>query len=176
MQQYDDRWHPISYINRALKLAERNYSATELECLGVVWAITKYHHCLYGRLLIVHTDLQALQWLFTQHAPTGRSHRWIFQLRQYDFTVKYLPGKDNVMADALSRAPIGHLTIDCSTPRTDEVNRVAQANDDWVQQSVQTGTYRVLRVHERRQGRSRDPGYGQTPNCITRVSYVFGIT
>ena len=39
-QQPDGRYHPIGYYSRALRPAEKNYFATEIEALGVVWAVT----------------------------------------------------------------------------------------------------------------------------------------
>src|SRR6266487_5911531 len=37
--------------------------------------------------------------------PKGRQARWIMELQQYTFTIKYRPGKVNSNANALSRIP-----------------------------------------------------------------------
>ena len=38
-----------------------------------------------------------------------RQHRWIEYLEDYDFTLHYHPGKENVVADAFSRKSWGVL-------------------------------------------------------------------
>ena len=39
-----------------------------------------------------------------------RQHRWMEFLEDYDFTLQYHPGKENMVADALSRKSQGALT------------------------------------------------------------------
>ena len=49
MQQDVGCWKPVAFISRSLTPAEKNYTVTELECLGVVWCIKQFRHFLYGR-------------------------------------------------------------------------------------------------------------------------------
>jgi len=88
-----------------LNTAEKNYSATELECLAVVWRIRRMKNYLEGYAFTVIIDHQALRWLQKLELPTGRLGRWVFELQQYDFDVKYRRGVLNKVADALSRCP-----------------------------------------------------------------------
>ena len=50
-------------------------------------------------------DHSALKWLQTCKMPKGHWAQWIIELQQYNFTIKYHPGKVNSNADALSRIP-----------------------------------------------------------------------
>ncbi|XP_025266372.1 uncharacterized protein LOC112638592 [Camponotus floridanus] len=95
----------IAYASRTLNQAEKNYSATELECLAVVWAIRRMRDYLEGYRFTVVTDHQSLKWLQRLEAPTGRLGRWVFELQQFDFDIRYRKGALNKVADALSRQP-----------------------------------------------------------------------
>ncbi|OWY97188.1 reverse transcriptase [Phytophthora megakarya] len=85
---------------------EPNYGITELEYAAVVWAIKMFRPYLYGRRFTLVTDNSALKWLMTSPNLTGKLHRWALVLQEYEFEVQYRPGSQNVVADALSRAPV----------------------------------------------------------------------
>jgi RNase H-like domain found in reverse transcriptase len=96
---------PVGYWSRSLQPAERNYSTSERECLAVVWAVLLLRPYLERTRFVVRTDHSALQWLLTISEPQGRLARWRIRLSEYDFEVKYKPGRCHQMADAMSRLP-----------------------------------------------------------------------
>ena len=58
------------------------------------------------------TDHKILKWIFVQPNLNMRQRRWIELLQEYDFDIVYIPGKENVIADALSRKSfIGAISI-----------------------------------------------------------------
>ncbi|KAI8512396.1 hypothetical protein Bbelb_090350 [Branchiostoma belcheri] len=98
----------IAYASRGLKPTERNmdnYSSCKLELLGLKWAVTeKFKDYLYGAKCTVYTDNNPLAHLST--AQLGAvEQRWAARLANFDFEIKYRPGKSNVNADVLSRIP-----------------------------------------------------------------------
>ncbi|RWS01610.1 Retrotransposable element Tf2 protein type 1-like protein [Dinothrombium tinctorium] len=98
--------HPVAYFSKKLLSYQQNYSITEIECLAIVEAINFWHHYLYGKNFTVITDHNALKWLKSVKKPNSRLFNWSLKLSQYDFNIKYEPGKNNVEADCLSRNPI----------------------------------------------------------------------
>ena len=98
-----DNRRPILFWSRSLNAAERNYSATERECLAVVWSLKTLRPYLIFESFTVHTDHQALKLLLSIHDLSGRLMRWRLCLPEFDFEVSYKKGKLNQQADALSR-------------------------------------------------------------------------
>jgi hypothetical protein len=103
LQDQGDGLHPIAYASKKLSNAEKNYSTIEKECLGVVWGIKKFERYLYAEHFVIETDHQPLQYLQKTKTENGRLMRWAIQLQQYSFSIRVIPGKDNVGADFLSR-------------------------------------------------------------------------
>jgi RNase H-like domain found in reverse transcriptase/Reverse transcriptase (RNA-dependent DNA polymerase)/Integrase zinc binding domain len=101
---------PIAFASRALNNAEKNYSTTEIELLAIVWAVKKYRPYLFGRHFEIFTDHRPLVYLFSQADPSSRLNKFRMTLMEYDFSISYLKGKDNAVADALSRISIKELS------------------------------------------------------------------
>ena len=97
--------HPICFASRSLNPAEKNYAATEGECLAAVWAIQYFRAYLFGRKFVLQTDHSALKWLMSTKDLTGKLARWSLRLQEYDFEIQYRPGASHGNVDALSRLP-----------------------------------------------------------------------
>ena len=90
----------------ALKSQNRDITPSKLEFLALKWAITdRFHEYLYGGMFEVHTDNNPLTYVLTTAKLDATGQRWIASLTNYNFTIQYRSGKQNIDADALSRIP-----------------------------------------------------------------------
>lgn len=94
---------PVHFASRTMKPAELNYSTIEKELLAVVFALKTFRPYLLGKHFTLNTDHAPLVWLFGMNNPASRLTKFRLELEQFHFTVIHVPGKDNVVADALSR-------------------------------------------------------------------------
>jgi hypothetical protein len=117
-EQPDGSTRPLAYASRTLQPHKRNYAATEMEALGVVWAIKHFRQYLYGHRCHVHTDHEALKSLLNSPHPSGKLARWGLAIQELDLVIHYKPGRTNQKADALSRAPCGPETEESEFEQT----------------------------------------------------------
>lgn len=96
----------VAYASRQLRGAEVNYSATDGECLAVVWGVKYFRPFLYGHRFTLQTDHKALSWLMTTEGLQGRLARWALSLQEYMITIEYKTGSSHANADALSRCSL----------------------------------------------------------------------
>jgi hypothetical protein len=104
-QEKDGEIRPIAYFSRKLLPRERAYPITELEALAIVDAIEHFALYLLTSKFVVVTDHRALTYLNKMNNRSIRLTRWSHTLQPYDCTFKYCQGRDNQVADYLSRAP-----------------------------------------------------------------------
>ena len=100
---------PIAFYSRKLNTAQRRYTTTERELLSTMETCKEYKNILLGYPIIVFTDHKNNT--FNGLKASDRVLRWLLLLEEYGVTFECLPGKKNVVADALSRLDIDDLKI-----------------------------------------------------------------
>ena len=96
---------PIAFASKALSDTESRYANIEREMLAVVYGCERFHTYLYGRSFVAESDHKPLESIHLKHltAAPPRLQRMLLRLQPYDLTIKYKPGKEMLIADALSR-------------------------------------------------------------------------
>jgi hypothetical protein len=102
-QANGDDWYVVAYASRSLTKAEKNYSATDLECRGVLFAVNQFRPYIYGRKFQMETDHKALIWLLGTKHSNGRLQRSVMELQTYDYELVHKAGITMQDADCLSR-------------------------------------------------------------------------
>ncbi|GMF41143.1 unnamed protein product [Phytophthora fragariaefolia] len=106
LMQFDDEGHErvVSYQSRQMKPAERNYPVHDKELLAMRYALIKFRVYLLGeQTFAVYTDHASLRAAMKSPHLSQRMARWRSFFAEYNFVVHYKPGKNNILADALSR-------------------------------------------------------------------------
>ena len=99
----------IAYGSRSLLPAEKNYHSTKLEFLALKWAVCdKFRDYVgYGNAhFTIFTDNNPLLYVMRSTKLNANGQRWVSELSEFNFTVKYRPGVINKDADCLSRIPL----------------------------------------------------------------------
>ena len=102
-KQEDGCYHSVDYASRGLKGGELRYHSSKLEFLALKWVITEqFHKYLQYQLFCVKTDNNPLTYVMSTPNLDAVGHRWVASLAGFNFTIEYLLGADNKVADALS--------------------------------------------------------------------------
>ena len=95
--------HPCLFVARKLLPRETNYGISELECLAIIYSVTKLQRYLMGRKFIILSDHRPLLCLKNSMGLKGRLARWALALQEFDFDISHIKGTNNFLADFLSR-------------------------------------------------------------------------
>ena len=141
-KQEDGCYHPVTYASRGLKGGELRYHSSKLEFLTLKWAITE-QFCKYLQYqpLRMKTDNNPLTYVMSTPNLDAVGHHWVASLVGFNFTIEYLRGADNKVADALSRVG-DRLELD-----TDSVVELLSHTKDPMVPRAETDDLRLMQEH-----------------------------
>jgi len=102
-QVVDDVEHPICYLSRKLRAAERNYSTIEKEALALITYVKAFSPYFGAAPVTVWTDHSPLRYIESMSNQNAKLMRWSFELQRHSLDVEHRPGKLNLLPDLLSR-------------------------------------------------------------------------
>ena len=100
---------PLEFFSKKLLPTQQRYSAFDRELLGIFLSVKHFRHLLEGRAFTILTDHKPLLYIFTMRDPSPRQQRQITFLSQFSCTIEHIHGKENAVADCLSRYSINAL-------------------------------------------------------------------
>lgn len=82
---------------------ELDYTVTKKEFLVVFHVINKFRHYIIGYEVFIHTDHFAIDFLMNNPITNKRITRWLLLLEECNITIMDKPGKENQVADFVTR-------------------------------------------------------------------------
>ena len=97
--------HPVCYFSKKFNKSQKNYSTIEKECLALVLALQHFEVYVSssGLPIVVYSDHNPLVFIHKMKNKNQRLLRWSLMLQEYVLEIRHIKGKDNVIADCLSR-------------------------------------------------------------------------
>jgi hypothetical protein len=102
-QKQGDQVKIIAYASSSFSAAEANYSTIEKELAALRWGVKTFRPFLIGMEFVIHTDHQPLMYLNNMKLVDSRLARTLEDLSDFNFEIRYTPGRENAAADCLSR-------------------------------------------------------------------------
>lgn len=99
---------PVAYASRSLTDAESRYAQIEKELLAVQFSLERFNQYTYGKRVTIESDHKPLEAIVKKALASAppRLQRILLRMQKYDYTLEYKPGKELVLPDMLSRAPL----------------------------------------------------------------------
>lgn len=114
-QRRENSWQPLAFFSRKLSPSQAKYSPYDRELLAIYEAIRYFRHMVEARPFTIFTDHKPLTFAYSTSRDncSPRQFRYLDFIGQFSTDIKFVAGKDNVVADSLSRIEeISGTTID----------------------------------------------------------------
>ena len=104
-EDHDGIDHPVCYFSKKFDQHQKNYSTIEKECLALILALQHFNVYVSSTEvpLLVYSDHNPLVFLHKLKDKNQRLLRWSLILSEYNMTISHIKGRDNLIADCLSR-------------------------------------------------------------------------
>ena len=104
-QKIKARWRPLVFFSRQLRKPEREYTTFDRELLGIHLALKHFKYFLEGQPFTIFTDHEPIVTAMkkTSEPASNRQARQLAAISEATGDIRHIDGKNNVVADALSR-------------------------------------------------------------------------
>jgi len=106
----------VAYFSEKLGGAQLNYPVYDKELFALVRVLETWQHYLWPKEFVIHSDHEALKYLKGQANLNCRHAKWVEFIESFPYVVRYKKGKENVVADALSRKNVLLSQLEVKVP------------------------------------------------------------
>jgi hypothetical protein len=104
---------PTAYFSEKLHGPILNYSTYDKELYTLVRSLETWCHYLWPKEFVIHSDHESLKYIRSQDNLNRRHAKWVELIESFPYVIKHKKGKDNMIADALSRRYTLLSQLDC---------------------------------------------------------------
>ena len=131
----------MAYESRKLQDRERRYPVHEKEMTAIIHCLHVWRHYLIGKPFVVKTDNVAASYFASQPKLSAKQARWQDFLAEFDMSIEYRPGRNNALADALSRkGQLATLEGEDREARSRSWIQMSEEMQNKLKESVETDT------------------------------------
>ena len=112
------------YFTEKLGGAQLNYPIYDKELYALVRVLETWQHYLWPKEFIIHSDHEALKYLKSQTKLNRRHAKLVEFIESFPYIVKYKKGKENVIADALSRKSVLLNQLEVKVPGLEAIKEL----------------------------------------------------
>jgi transposase InsO family protein len=104
---------PVAYFSEKLSGPVLNYSTYDKELYALVRTLETWQHYLWPKEFVIHSDHESLKHIRSQGKLNRRHAKWVEFIESFPYVIKHKKGKENIIADALSRRYTLLTQLDC---------------------------------------------------------------
>jgi len=171
--QYDDcgRELVVCYASRKFLPAETRWSTFQQEASTVVWALERFLEYTQGYNVVVECDHRNIS--FVKRSSMPQLARWRMRLQDHDFSIRFLSGHLNCVADGLSRSHVDdvEVTLADSMPECSLLYAKPSATEDYAHvSSIEIAPYNLRNITKQIDVDNHDDDKGLSDNSDSSFS------
>lgn len=108
-QKVNKQWKPLAFFSKSMSETQRRYSVYDRELLAIYTAVKHFRRLIEGNQVTVYSDHKPLSFALSKPSSnndTPRRERQLSFISQFCTDIKYLEGRQNTVADWLSRIEV----------------------------------------------------------------------
>uniref|UniRef100_A0A0K2TCL3 Uncharacterized protein n=1 Tax=Lepeophtheirus salmonis TaxID=72036 RepID=A0A0K2TCL3_LEPSM len=133
-QIVDDKPSPIGFFSKKISQAQLKYSTFDRELLGAYLSVLHFKYLIEGQNVTIFTDHKPLESAFKSQklAKSDRQQRYLSLITEFVQDIQYIRGKDNIVADYLSRpiASVEQIPVSIDLPRISNAQTIALSEEE----------------------------------------------
>jgi hypothetical protein len=96
-----EQWQPLAFVSRKFTDQAKRWDAPKKEAFALFWGVFSLAYYLRGKPFVLETDHR--NWVYIEKSQVPMIIRWRIYLQSFQIVIRHIPGKENIVADWMSR-------------------------------------------------------------------------